>query len=547
MPTEKTPPPVLPDFYYLNNFLTLIEYVAQQYTDLLNENEKAWIDCFQMLPRDGKALTVRLLSRRGIWFREDKLKYSEIKDLSATLAELERVGFVSLSNQPATEVACDLLTKPELVNLLSDCPLKKQEKKQVFVDYALETKPTLTLPFQCIALHHQEIMPVFLLLFFGNAHQDLSQFVLSDLGIHQYEDVEISKAYRLFRQRKHITDWLSLSELSEQLWLATTAKDIPCILGIASSVQASTAFETIEWQPMERKRQRLLTRIGRELERQSQLDDAVLFYQQSALPPARERLARIYTKQNRLALAADIVKDMLESPVDEDEQETAGRIARQLAKKTEINAPEKIKAAFESETVSLSIGRSVELTVAEYYQSQGWQAWYSENLLLNAVFGLTFWDIIFSPVEGAFLNPFQRSPRDMYHESFSSTRKDMLESRFRQITQHGLDYIFGVYKEKHGTSNDWVNWHYVTEELLSAAINSLSSAQWVGCFRRLLFDLRANRKGHPDLFMVKEGKPCFIEVKGPGDSLQYHQIRWLNYFDHLGIECKVVYVESATQ
>ena len=49
------------------------------------------------------------------------------------------------------------------------------------------------------------------LIFFGNFHQDWSEFVLSNLGIYRYEKVEFSPAARGFRSRRDIDDYLRIT------------------------------------------------------------------------------------------------------------------------------------------------------------------------------------------------------------------------------------------------------------------------------------------------------------------------------------------------
>ena len=50
-------------------------------------------------------------------------------------------------------------------------------------------------------------------------------------------------------------------------------------------------------------------------------------------------------------------------------------------------------------------------------------------------------------------------------------------------------------------------------------------------FQRILQDLRNNRSGFPDLVRFPaQGGYQLIEVKGPGDSLQKNQQRWLQFF-----------------
>ena len=49
--------------------------------------------------------------------------------------------------------------------------------------------------------------------------------------------------------------------------------------------------------------------------------------------------------------------------------------------------------------------------------------YYVENTLMNALFGLAFWEQIFEPVPGVFHNPFQSAPADMYDSAFRAARR----------------------------------------------------------------------------------------------------------------------------
>lgn len=167
---------VLHPHYYLDNFTSITDTIAARYLDLLTEAERNWLTTFSALPLGAKLLLVRLLSRTGNWFRRDKLNYAEIEDIDAALVALERAKMVSLSHQPPFDVMASLLTKPELLSLFSHLQLKSTLRKPQIVEsisatLTSEQTPRLTTP--CICVHH-DVMPVFLLLYFGNSRQDLS-------------------------------------------------------------------------------------------------------------------------------------------------------------------------------------------------------------------------------------------------------------------------------------------------------------------------------------------------------------------------------------
>ena len=119
---------------------------------------------------------------------------------------------------------------------------------------------------------------------------------------------------------------------------------------------------------------------------------------------------------------------------------------------------------------------------------------------------------------------------DLPARAAADTRGATLETRLCHTFQQG-----GVYE-------------IITEELLSLALDCLPPADLERLFRRLLLNIREHRSGFPDLirFLPNAAEPDkryeMIEVKGPGDRLQDHQIRWLEFFAVEGIPASVCYV-----
>ncbi|NGN96966.1 VRR-NUC domain-containing protein [Grimontia sp. S25] len=534
-----TTPPVLPPHYYLDNFLSIVDVVSTRYSDLLTETETHWLTAFSALPKNAQLLLVRLLTRKGDWFRCDKLIYPEIPDIEIATKRLSEEGFLTETTQPPFEIVAKLMTKAELLSLYCHLSIKATLRKPEIIATIAENNEEAVppLPTRFLCLKH-DVLPVFLLLYFGNSRQDLSQFVLNDLGIYRFESVRLRPEDRLFTSREQIADWLFLSSLADLYWEYTEAKEVTSALKVSQQLP-----EKPDWPPLTRKWERLANKLAREFERQKDEESAQHLFSQSSLPPARERLARIAIKQTRFEDAAAIVTDMLTAPKNEDEADVAARIARQLAKKTDCPSPEKAGEAFGSEHITLVLNERVELESARHYAKQGWQVWYCENSLLNALFGLLLWDIIFAPVPGAFLNPFQRAPRDMYSTDFTTARREMIEQRFEALEQGEYD-LLAVYDAKFGITNDWVNWSWAERNMIEAALSTMSPTQIIACIKRILFDAKSNRAGHPDLFMVKEGKCQLVEVKGPGDKLQHHQVRWLNFFTTQGLSAHTLYVSA---
>lgn len=59
-------------FYYLNNFMQVIDWLEHRYADVLSDEEQCFIRDFKGLPRESRALLVRMIMRKGIHFRAGK-------------------------------------------------------------------------------------------------------------------------------------------------------------------------------------------------------------------------------------------------------------------------------------------------------------------------------------------------------------------------------------------------------------------------------------------------------------------------------------------
>ena len=200
---------------------------------------------------------------------------------------------------------------------------------------------------------------------------------------------------------------------------------------------------------------------------------------------------------------------------------------------------------FEEEHLRLPREAPVEQAALRYYAGSWQQVHHVENLLINGTFGLALWEQIFEPVPGAFVNPFQAAPLDMYTPEFYRNRRSAIEKRLANLARCDLRaQLLAAYERHFGTSNRWVAWRGLPVELLDRALATIPRQHWLACWRRILFDPEANRNGCPDLIALDPVHDyCLIEVKGPGDQLQLNQRRWLRFFQREGIPSRIARVQ----
>ncbi|MGP8306912.1 VRR-NUC domain-containing protein [Vibrio sp. YIC-376] len=535
------PVELAPD-YYLENFLKLTQHATMWYSDLLIEEEHKWLCTFQNLSRPVQCLLVRLYSRKGCWFRSDKLNYQEIPSIDEALAELSHRELIEISPTLShQELAANLLTKPEILLLYPDLP--KSLKKEALVERLSNTEFDLLhlLEFAIIRLNSAHMIDVLLTLFFANTHQDLSQFVLDDLGLHQFEKYQLSKELRFFESRVQIDRLIELGQLANVYWQCDRKDKTNLDLLIKALP------EPVKHDYVDRKREHMLNDIARDYERINELEIALSLFEQTHLPPSKERRARIYDKLDKDVLFSDIVTEMLMSPTDVSEWEVAQKLEQRVKRKLGQKVSRAAKPKCNEYRIELDLSQQrVELATKAYFEHLGWKVFYAENALLNSLLGLTFWDAIFSPIEGAFINGYQHRPLDLYHSDFTSKREKLITSALTELAAGYTSSLLEKYDTKFGISNPFVHWGVVNKDLIEHALSTIPTSMLIELFKVQLSDLKLYRNGMPDLIAFKGEQFEWIEVKGPGDKLQDNQLRWIKEFNRLDVPFSVCYVTAIT-
>ncbi len=536
----------LSEGYYLDNFTTVLDHVADYRSSLLGPTEWTFLQTFRHLSLSARRLYVRLYSRKGPLFREDKLSYPEIGDLSKAASETIAAGVMDEAPEADKASLIDLLVKPELLQLLPESSLPASVDRAALVEQVSSALTTEGLRekigFRVLRPVCIETVDVFRLLFFGNLDQDLTEFILSELGIQQYENY-VCEPNSLFDTRHQLDEALTFYGVRREASELIAELDAAALVNLAARVPA---FE----EPVFRRRAgRLLGRIGRQLERLDEGPAALSVYQRSEFPPARERRARLLSAQGDPTSAISLCEDMLASPLDQTEYDFARDFPRRRQRGWNlalVDWPQRQHIEIETRSLELSAGdERVEERVREYRQCCGDRAWYVENLLFPGLFGLAFWDVIFHPVAGAFLHPFQRGPLDLYEPDFRFRRAEQIAARFEEIKdqQAFCSRVAATFQDRWGRANPFVHWGGLDEALLAMALEQIPVTHCIAIFERLLRDVRTNRSGFPDLVTFPAGESYrLIEVKGPGDALQRHQRRWLEFFVEQEIPAEVVNV-----
>lgn len=525
-----------PEHYYAENLLTLVRTVLQRYGDLLDSAERCFGATILALPAPAQRLYARLIGRRGPLIREDRLIYAEVGDLQAALRCLADAGLVECCPEAPATVLCGLMRRPELELLfapeLAHAP--RGGGKAERVAWVAARTPVAFLrwrlrrAFTWLAVASSEHLDLYRLLFFGDRRQDLTTFVMRDLGVHRYEPIELCRETRLFADRSSLTRYLDLTAMHDEVAALGKRPDIDTCTEHVQDLVARLG-DPIGNRTLERRRSRVLNQLGRNLERVGADEWALRCFGLSTLAPARERRMRILHRRGDRGGVERLRREVLSDPETTLEADFAARFGHRGRR------PPVPTTEVELDTVP---AMPIEQYAAGLCTASGGTAWHLENNLPMAMFALAYWSWMFAPVEGAFLHPFQVGPKDLFWPDFFAARTSMCRD---PLTRPIKAKLRRAARAKVGTANRLFSWHRCPLDVVETVLDAMPEADLRTLLVIVRDDLAGKRSGFPDLTVVYgPGRYEFVEVKGPTDQLQAHQHLWIQALRAGGLPVRVL-------
>lgn len=540
------------EFYYLDNFQRVLDWIGERYDDLLDDGERAFLGRFPTLPRQARALFVRMVTRKGNLFRASKLRYAEIGCPIEAAAHLLATGWIEADPELTLDELFELLAKPELADAFGAQLERKSARKQEQLAALRPMFPGArrfsgwhpACPDVAWRILVKPLCDRLRLIFFGNLHQGWTDFVLSDLGLFRYETVDISPASRGLRRRADVDHYLQLHACKERFAagqdVAAVARDLP-----------THAFDN-DW--LESRREKLVFQIGQHYEKRKDWDGAYAAYARCRFPGARARAIRVLEKHARFEQAHALLSLAQAAPESEAERQHLARIAPRLARRLgHARAPARARTPVERIDLCLvppNGERWVEGAVRAHLHRDDAPVFYVENTLANSLFGLLCWRAVFAPIPGAFFHPFHRGPADLHSADFHLRRREQFAACLAQLDDGSYrDTIRRTYRDKAGLQSPFVHWDGITLDVIELALACIAPDHLRKWCERILADIKENRSGFPDLiqFRPREGRYLMIEVKGPGDRLQDNQLRWIDYCAAHRMPVAVCYLQWSDQ
>lgn len=535
----------LPEGYYLEHFFDVLSTIRRHYSSFLSANELQFINQFLGLSTGEQQLFVRIANRKGSIFFRSRLFYPEIEDISRVVDSLIAKDFIRLPGEADLEKCFGAATRNDLLNAFSGMiPLKRSGKReQILAECRSLVRYTdfkgTRLYADTIIQCHAELIGFLYFLFFGSLQSDLRMFAMRDLGIREsnswkddassrFESPHEARSEYFFsvlreKIRIHGVSSLSLEERDRSQWLPV------------SGPGAGRAREQCVWE------------ISQDFIQQGEIELALVYLKGEESPRAIEKRIRLIYSSGDTHAAELLLREIIaDPPCSEVLLFAEDFLQRKFGNQRLSRLTQMIRNAESIRLTSDFRGQS-EKGVAQYYENNGHRVYRSENFLWNALFGVVFWEELFEGPGSAIHSEFDRTPSDLLRGTFYDRNFEAIERKIGEMrrVEGACERIRTTIARVGGTRNGVFHWHALTEPML---LDFVSVAAAVGAdvgavLRELAKNFRANRKGFPDLLVIEDEAPRFIEVKAPGDALSRAQLRMLQLLNSAGFKGEVVRVD----
>lgn len=531
--------------YYLDKLELLLSWVERHHAALVDDSGRAFLSRYSALPIPARRLYVRLLMRRGPYFRLDQLAYEEVGTVGTTVLALCLGGLARLAGPQRWQQRLRLLRVRELRDLvlrLAPAQASRCRRRTDWLEVCVSLGPIPDglLP-QAMMLETPTGLDLLRMLYFGNAHQDLLEFILADLGVLRFEPVLMRPALP-WRTAAEARQDLRCHQWADQVSAWTEAVDAE--FDETTLLAAGAALSLPAHAPAtERRRNRALTRLATLWHRQGCAHRSLAVLATASGPPAREKRIRLMVRDAGPEAAAAALAELQGEGADPGERRFLLHFDPWQGRCRPASRRDGIRRS-RMHLIRHDPAAKIEDVVAGVLRSGGCQVLHLENALIGLLLGLAFWDVIFAPLPGAFVQPFQSGPLDLFEPEFALRRTAAINNRMAALACGECDAgdLLGVWRRKHGTMNALVAWARFTDDEVRQICEVLSPRVKAGLCAIALREPALLRRGFPDLLLLggERDRYDLIEVKGPGDVLRPEQRRWFAELAAAGLSARVL-------
>ena len=539
---RRRPSAKLPTYYYHEHFLEMLGFVVEHYAHALRPAQRQLIEDYRSLSLSAQRLYARLVNRKGSVFPRNRLRYPEIGDIHAPLAELDASGWVGAPDVSDVPDLLRCLTRPQLLALLLPdfVGLSRSLKKDEYIAFASENASPAALLARLpadtiVAQRHSKVLLYILFLYFGRLPDGLAQFTMRDLGLVQTQG---------FR-KDYEPRFNELEEAEEHFYFSVRLKCLERTVlpaGLADLSRDSGTWPEPAYPGAAKLRDRLAEQIGRAAEDAGDLAAALAVYARGESPRCTERRARILLASGEREAARTLLEAVISAPRSDEERVFAEDLYRRKfdRKRTSV-ATDTLRDAETIELDEIHAGAPERGAVA-YFQAQGQQAFRVENTLWRTLFGLLFWDQLYPETGAALHSPFEWLPANLSDGSFFIDNQSSIEETLNLLEDKPklIRHILSASTRHYGRANAVFRWRQTTLDALFALLEHVDPRRLRGALTRLCQDYNRHRHGYPDLLVIDDDGARFVEIKAEGDQLRQNQLVRLQQLRADGLRVDVV-------
>lgn len=526
--------PTLKAFYYLDHFEEMITFIRDHCSELIGEDEEAFLTRFQSLRKPAKGLLVRLSNRKAQIFSRKSLNYAELGRLDPIITELLEKQLIDLPGPDDFNALTSSLTKPDLLELLEHSQMDlrglRSLGKSRLVDAARERCDFSLLEqhgytSQFVLLRRIEALEYLRFIFFGRPSDSLQAFALRDLGITQSRSKQTGiKAP--FSNESEARAAFFFSRIRQQIKTCNLG-DLVSLVDDAPNWPADGRDDT-------------LARLGSELEKNNCHEIALKAYSMSDNHPARERRCRIMYSQGERHGVRLLLKEIISSPhTDEELLFAEDFYARKYSKKAVGVLTSTLRNARVVKINEAYRGNS-EQGVIDHLKKNGYDAYHSENHFWASLFGCYFWDELYQ----SSVNEFDSRPSGLFNGMFATEHSEAITSKLEMLQPR---YISDCFRNHFGEANGLFPWKSEFEPLLLKFLELCPEHSIIQALKRIVDAPHQNLSGYPDLLLMKGNQISFVEVKAEGDQLRRNQLAQIIGLKECGFKVDIARVQWKAQ
>ncbi|WP_339773560.1 exonuclease domain-containing protein [uncultured Paraglaciecola sp.] len=558
---------VLPEKYYLDHFNEFIAHTEQHSAELLRPEHVNFIHMFKQLEHNAQCMLVRVINRRSEFITCSKLIYGEIAHCQQQIIQLTDQGLLRNVAEWDVPELLHTLNKIQLIELLlaQSIPFKKSAPKAVLLNLVnvLEPKSVLQHPFFAdikVKTFVQQ-WQYLLFLFFGNLNSALDKFSMRDLGVLKTRNKDKQQGPRFSQLQEAQSAFFfasasaKLAHMNQQA-LLTLSHDTRILQPPHGSLANEYAAN-------------LLYSLGVAL---FSLDHsrALALWKMSAHQKAQERWIRETYKINK-DTAKTALEDILRDPQDDELSLFAFDFYQRKFNQVKLSVrTQRLRDNSRKVFVDEIYKERVEVGVKHHYEAQNEivepsntasmhdksthsvAVFRTENRLFRALFGLTFWSLLFNEAERATGSEFDRRPRLVRENRLYIELGEQVETQLALFTQktngqsdcqEAVRYLTSIATRYYGQPNGIFRWNSNMLEVLRTFLQHANGEHVANHLRAMAQNYQGLKDGYPDLMIIEHKHLRFEEVKAPGDQLRANQLVSIDALQNAGFDVGVCQVE----